>query len=224
MESYIKLENLIKAYYKGNQAVFKLEVKELSLPREGIVFIRGKSGSGKTTLLNIIGLLDVPASGRILIDGKDAAALNDNEKAGLRRGYFGFVFQQGNLIPTLTVMENILLALMPAGRADKQKVKNIEETLTRLDILKRQAHLPSQLSGGEQQRAAIARALVNNPKVILADEPTANLDPENALGLMGFLYNTALTNKLLLVITGDNIKAPPSGSYKEIRLLDGKII
>lgn len=223
MEPCIKIENLVKTYYKDGQVIFNLDIKGYSMPWEGIVFIRGKSGAGKTTLLNMIGLLDIPTSGKVVINGKDTSILRDDEKSRLRRECFGFVFQQGNLIPTLTVKENILLALLPSGGADKQKIKEIDEILTRLDILRRQYHLPSQLSGGEQQRAAIARALVNNPRIILADEPTANLDPENAAIITNLLYDIALTNKLLLVMTGDNIKAPASQAYQEARISQGKL-
>ena len=223
MEPYIKIENLVKTYYKDSQVSFNLDIKEYSMPREGIVFIRGKSGAGKTTFLNMIGALDMPDSGKIILEGRGITALGDNEKSRLRREFFGFVFQQGNLIPTLTVKENILLALLPGGRVSREKIKRIEEILSRLDILKRQNHLPSQLSGGEQQRTAIARALVNNPKIILADEPTANLDPENAAVITNLLYDIALTNKLLLVMTGDNIKAPASQAYQEARISQGKL-
>lgn len=220
----LKIENLARTYYKDKQVIFYLDIPGYSMPGEGAVFVRGKSGSGKTTLLNLIGLLDTPTSGKIIIDGKDAALLNDNERSGLRREHFGFIFQQCNLIPTLTVKENLTLALLPEGMNDKQKLKNIDEILTKLDISKRENHLPAQLSGGEQQRAAIARALVNKPKVILADEPTANLDPENALVVLNLLYEAMRANKLLLIIAGDTIAPPPNTAYKEIKLAQGRII
>lgn len=224
MEPSIKIANLVKSYFKDSQEVFKLEVDHLDLPGQGIIFIRGNSGSGKTTLLNLIGLLDLPNSGKIILEGKETNFLNDPEKSGLRRKYFGFIFQHCNLIPTLTVKENIELALLPKEQNYQENLKRIDQILQQLGIEKRMHHLPAQLSGGEQQRVAIARALINQPKVILADEPTANLDPENSQNILNLLYEIVRSRGILLLISGDNPGVSGNQFSQEIRLIQGKMV
>jgi putative ABC transport system ATP-binding protein len=221
MSDFIRIENLLKTYQKNGQLIRALEVGELSLPQEGIILIKGKSGAGKTTLLNMIGLLDRPASGRIIIGGEDTSAIDDNKKTQLRRENFGFIFQAFNLIPTLSVEENVLLPLFPSGPST-EKIKEADNLLETVGLSKRRRHLPQELSQGEQQRAAIVRALINNPKAILADEPTSNLDPDNTKIILDLLLCIAQEKKLLLVIAGNDIGFLQNQGYREIRLEKGK--
>ena len=221
MSDFIRIENLLKTYQKNGQLIRALEVGELSLPKEGIILIKGKSGEGKTTLLNMIGLLDRPASGRIIIGGEDTSAIDDNKKTQLRRENFGFIFQAFNLIPTLSVEENVLLPLFPSGPST-EKIKEADNLLETVGLSKRRRHLPQELSQGEQQRAAIVRALINNPKAILADEPTSNLDPDNTKIILDLLLCIAQEKKLLLVIAGNDIGFLQNQGYREIRLEKGK--
>ena len=221
MSDFIRIENLLKTYQKNGQLIRALEVGELSLPQEGIILIKGKSGAGKTTLLNMIGLLDRPASGRIIIGGEDTSAIDDNKKTQLRRENFGFIFQAFNLIPTLSVEENVLLPLFPSGPST-EKIKEADNLLETVGLSKRRRHLPQELSQGEQQRAAIVLALINNPKAILADEPTSNLDPDNTKIILDLLLCIAQEKKLLLVIAGNDIGFLQNQGYMEIRLEKGK--
>jgi len=223
MTDFIRIDNLLKTYTKNGEIIRALDIKELLIPQGGLFFIRGKSGAGKTTLLNIIGLLDNPASGRILINSREAANLKDEEKAQFRREYFGFIFQSSNLIPTLTVVENIMLSIWPSKSMDKQRIKEIDGILSKVGLLKRRNHLPSELSGGEQQRVAIARALINGPKVILADEPTANLDPETSKIIFDLFMDIVRENKSTLVITGNENFGLNNQPFTEIRLQEGRL-
>jgi putative ABC transport system ATP-binding protein len=224
MSDFIRIDNLLKTYTKNNEIIKALDIQELLIPQGGLFFIRGKSGAGKTTLLNIIGLLDSPSSGRILIDGREAINLKDDEKAKFRREYFGFIFQSSNLIPTLTVVENVMLSIWPSKSSDKQRIKEIDGILSRVGLLKRRNHLPSELSGGEQQRVAIARALMNSPKVILADEPIANLDPQTSKIIIDFFLEIVREDKATLVITGNEVLDLNNQAYREIRLQEGKLV
>ena len=224
MADFIRIDNLLKTYTKNGEIIRALDIKELLIPRGGLFFIRGKSGAGKTTLLNIIGLLDTPTSGKVLINGREAASLKDEEKAQFRREYFGFIFQSSNLIPTLTVVENVMLSLWSSKSVDKQRIKEIDEILSRVGLLKRRNHLPSELSGGEQQRVAIARALINGPKMILADEPTANLDPETSKIIFDLFMEIVRENKSTLVITGNENFNSNNQLYAEIRIQEGKLV
>jgi len=224
MASLIHIDNLLKTYTKNDEIIRALDIQELVIPPGGLFFIRGKSGAGKTTLLNIIGLLDSPTSGSILIDGRQVANFQEDEKAQFRREYFGFIFQSSNLIPTLTVVENVMLSLWRFKPIDKQIIKEIDEILSKVGLLKRRNHLPSELSGGEQQRVAIARALINSPKMILADEPTANLDPETSKIIFDLFMEIVRENKSTLVITGNENLNSDNQPYTEIRLQEGRLV
>jgi len=221
MDSFIYVSGLLKTYKKNNQAIRALEIKELALPQEGVVLVKGKSGAGKTTLLNMIGLLDSPTSGKIMINGKDISGIKDKEKTQLRRENFGFIFQAFNLIPTLTVRENVLLPLLPL-KLNNVKGAEADNLLERVGLSGRRKHLPSELSQGEQQRVAIVRALINNPKAILADEPTSNLDPENTKTILDLLLSITREKKLLLVIAGNDMDFLQSQPHKDIRLEEGR--
>ena len=174
----LEVNNICKTYGSGETAVKALKNVSFSVPKGEYVAIVGESGSGKSTLLNIIGALDAPTSGRVMIDGKEIFSMNDRKLTVFRRRNIGFIFQAFNLVPELTVEQNIIFPML----LDYQKPDRgyLEELLTVLNLQERRNHLPSQLSGGQQQRAAIGRALITRPSLILADEPTGNLDTRNS--------------------------------------------
>ena len=174
----LEVNNICKTYGSGETAVHALKKVSFSVPKGEYVAIVGESGSGKSTLLNMIGALDTPTSGKVVIGGKEIFSMNDNRLTVFRRRNIGFIFQAFNLIPELTVEQNIIFpALLDYQKPDR---KYLEELLTVLNLKERRNHLPSQLSGGQQQRVAIGRALITRPSLILADEPTGNLDTQNS--------------------------------------------
>ena len=184
--------------------------------------IMGPSGSGKTTLLNIIGTLDKPTTGRALIDGEDIAKMNDKQLTRLRRYKIGFVFQFHNLIPVLTAFENVQLPLLTAGKGRSESEDRAGELLTRVGLKDRVDHLPDELSGGEQQRVAIARALANRPRIILADEPTGDLDTTTGGEVVAIMYDMAKQERAAVVaVTHDPIVAQRADRLLEMR--DGRI-
>lgn len=181
----LEVKNLCKTYGSGEAAVHALKKVSFSVPRGEYVAIIGESGSGKSTLLNMIGALDTPASGKVVISGTDIFAMNDRKLTIFRRRNIGFIFQAFNLVPELTVEQNIIFpVLLDYQKPDK---KYLEELLTVLNLQERRNHLPSQLSGGLQQRVAIGRALITHPSLILADEPTGNLDTRNSSEVIALL-------------------------------------
>ncbi|RKJ03675.1 ABC transporter ATP-binding protein [bacterium D16-54] len=181
----LEVKNLCKTYGSGEAAVHALKKVSFSVPRGEYVAIIGESGSGKSTLLNMIGALDTPASGKVVIGGTDIFAMNDRKLTIFRRRNIGFIFQAFNLVPELTVEQNIIFpVLLDYQKPDK---KYLEELLTVLNLQERRNHLPSQLSGGQQQRVAIGRALITHPSLILADEPTGNLDTRNSSEVIALL-------------------------------------
>ena len=185
----LEVKNICKTYGSGETAVKALRNVSFSVPKGEYVAIVGESGSGKSTLLNMVGALDVPTSGKVLIDGKDIFSMNDRKLTVFRRRNIGFIFQAFNLIPELTVEQNIIFPLL----LDYQKPdkRYLEELLTVLNLKDRRNHLPSQLSGGQQQRVAIGRALITRPSLILADEPTGNLDSQNSSEVIALLKETS---------------------------------
>ena len=181
----LEINNLSKTYGSGETAVHALKKVSFSVPKGEYVAIVGESGSGKSTLLNMIGALDTPTSGKVTIGGKDIFSMNDRKLTVFRRRNIGFIFQAFNLIPELTVEQNIIFpVLLDYQKPDK---KYLEELLTVLNLKERRNHLPSQLSGGQQQRVAIGRALITRPSLILADEPTGNLDTQNSSEVIALL-------------------------------------
>ena len=196
----LKVKNISKTYGSGETAVKALKNVSFSVPKGEYVAIVGESGSGKSTLLNMIGALDMPASGKVLIDGKDILAMDDRKRTIFRRRNIGFIFQAFNLIPELTVEQNIIFpVLLDYQKPDK---KYLEELLTVLNLKERRNHLPSQLSGGQQQRVAIGRALITRPSLILADEPTGNLDTQNSSEVIALLKETSKKyEQTILMIT-----------------------
>ena len=181
----LEVNNICKTYGSGETAVHALKKVSFSVPKGEYVAIVGESGSGKSTLLNMIGALDTPTSGKVVIGGKEIFSMNDNRLTVFRRRNIGFIFQAFNLIPELTVEQNIIFpVLLDYQKPDR---KYLEELLTVLNLKERRNHLPSQLSGGQQQRVAIGRALITRPSLILADEPTGNLDTQNSSEVIALL-------------------------------------
>jgi putative ABC transport system ATP-binding protein len=179
-----KVENVTRVYQTGKVDTYALRDVNLSIQSGEFTALVGPSGSGKTTLLQLIGCLDQPTSGRVYIDGKEVSKLNRNQRADLRRGTIGFIFQFFALIPTLTAYENIEMPLLLAGKGAGERKERVTQLLKAVDLMERANNRPDQLSGGQQQRVAIARALASNPTLILADEPTANLDTPNGQQVM----------------------------------------
>ena len=195
----LEVKNICKTYGSGETTVKALKDVSFSVPKGEYVAIVGESGSGKSTLLNMIGALDTPTSGKVLIDGKDIFSMNDKKLTVFRRRNIGFIFQAFNLVPELTVEQNIIFpVLLDYQKPDK---KYLEELLTVLNLKERRNHLPSQLSGGQQQRVAIARALINEPSILLADEPTGNLDNNNAWEIMKLLEEINSKGTTVIVVT-----------------------
>ena len=196
-ETIIELENVTKVYLSNVRALDKIT---LSIPMKGMYAFVGPSGSGKSTLLHIIGAMDVPTSGNIVFDGEKLNTLKNHQLTLFRRNKIGFVFQDYNLLPNLTAIENVMLPMEFAGLTRKERLSRAASLLDTMELAKRSSHKPSQLSGGEKQRVAIARALANNPKVILADEPTGNLDSKNA-GQIYHLFSVIAKERTIIVAT-----------------------
>jgi len=217
----LQVENLTKTYGKGDTTVTALGGVSFSVERGEFVAIVGASGSGKSTLMHLLGGVDRPDSGRVRVDGNDIYALNESELAIFRRRNIGIVYQFYNLIPTLTAEENIMLpCLLDNRHADQQKLRSILDTIGLTDRAK---HLPSELSGGQQQRVSIGRALINDPAIILADEPTGNLDSKASREVMDLLQlSNKRDNQTLIVITHDEKIALQADRI--ISISDGRIV
>ncbi|ACL75508.1 ABC transporter ATP-binding protein [Ruminiclostridium cellulolyticum] len=220
MKEVLRIENLTKKYGKGQNEVTAVDNINFSVEKGEFVAIIGPSGSGKSTLLHLIGGVDKPTSGKVYIDGKDIYGLREKDLSILRRRKVGFVFQAYNLIPVLTAEENILMPLLLDGR--KEDRQYIDELLKILDLKDRRKHLPSELSGGQQQRVSIGRALANKPSIILADEPTGNLDTKNSREVLELLkFSAKKYNQTLILISHDMNIA--SMADRVISIVDGKI-
>jgi len=222
-ETVIQVENLVKTYRLGKVSIPALRGISFDVAKGEFLVVVGPSGSGKTTLLNLIGAIDKPTSGRISIDGRDVTTLGEGELTKLRRHKIGFIFQFYNLIPSLTAIENVELPMLTAGVSRKDASKRAFQLLETVGLAERVGHLPDELSGGEQQRVAIARALANKPSVILADEPTGDLDTKTGMEVVQILHDTSKKeNATVIVVTHD-----PMISEKADRILsmrDGQII
>lgn len=217
----LKIEHLSKQYGKEGTLVKALDDINLTIDEGEFVAIVGSSGSGKSTLLHIVGNVDVPSSGKVLIKGQDTYSLNDEQQSKLRRNDIGLIYQFYNLIPTLNTRENIIL---PA-ELDKRKIEEtyLNELLELLKLTDRVKHLPSELSGGQQQRVAIARSLINRPAILLADEPTGNLDSKNSKEIMELLSEANIKfNQTIIMVTHDRILA--NYANRIITIEDGKIV
>ena len=206
----------------GETDVFALDNVSLTVDKGEFVAIVGQSGSGKSTAMNIIGCLDVPTSGRYLLDGTDVSSMDDDQQAEIRNRMLGFIFQQYNLIPKLSILENVELPLLYAGVSASQRRSRAMAALDRVGLAEKAKNLPSQLSGGQQQRASIARALAGEPSVILADEPTGALDSRTGRDVLAFLQRLNAEGDTVVLITHDNSIAVKA--KRIIRLQDGRII
>lgn len=218
----IELRDIYKIYHMGDTDVHASDGVSLSIYRGEFVAIVGQSGSGKSTLMNIIGCLDVPTSGSYFLNGEDVSELTDDEQAEIRNKTLGFIFQQYNLIPKLTVQENVELSLLYAGVPADERARRARFQLDRVGLQGKYKNLPNQLSGGQQQRVSIARALAGNPSVILADEPTGALDSHTSREVLDFLRQLNAEGNTIVLITHDNSIA--AEAQRVVRVADGKII
>ncbi len=219
----VQVENLRKTYKVGEEDLNALDNISFQILKSEIVAVVGESGSGKSTLLHILGTLDSPSSGKILIDGKNPFDKNDKEISAFRNIHIGFIFQHNNLLPEFTALENIMMPGLIAGFSEKKVRLKGESLIESVGLLKRKNHFPSQLSGGEQQRVAIARSLINDPVLILADEPSGNLDSKNASHIHDLFKEINLKfHSTILVVTHN--KEFASALPRRIRLRDGLIL
>lgn len=219
----IRLEDVWKVYDKKGAEIYALREVSLLLAEHEYVSVAGASGSGKTTLLNIIGTIDTPTKGNVYIDQQTVARLSDRMVSRLRRKYIGFIFQAYNLVPNLTAWENVALPLYYDGVRNKQERRTrAMEALTRVNLAARAGHLPSELSGGEEQRVAIARSLINHPATVLADEPTGNLDTAASNDVIALLEDIYDKENITLVMVTHNPEIA-ARARRTIRLVDGRI-
>jgi putative ABC transport system ATP-binding protein len=221
MPGIIHLEDIRKDYYLGKQVIEVLKGISLDIFKNEYVALMGPSGSGKSTLMNILGCLDTPTSGKYILNGKDVSRTSDNDLAEVRNKEIGFVFQQFNLLPRLTAAENVALPLVYAGISKRQRIQKAMEVLKKVDLADRSTHKPNEMSGGQNQRVAIARALVNDPSIILADEPTGNLDSKTSYEIMDIFGKIhASGNTVILVTHEEDIS---HYAHRIVRLRDGII-
>jgi putative ABC transport system ATP-binding protein len=217
----IRLENLVKNYKIGTVVVEALRSISLIIHKNEFVAIMGPSGSGKSTLMNLIGCLDTPTSGSYFLNNEDVSKLDDNSLAEIRNRQIGFVFQTFNLLPRSTALENVMLPLVYAGIGKVKRQERAKHVLEEVKLSDRMAHKPNELSGGQRQRVAIARALVNNPAIILADEPTGNLDSKTSIELLGLLEEIHRNGNTVIIVTHEEDIA--LHAHRVIRLMDGQI-
>jgi putative ABC transport system ATP-binding protein len=217
----IVTEHLSKTYGRPPLQVFALRETDLRIKKGDYIAIIGPSGSGKSTLMNLLGCLDKPTTGKIFIDGKDVSTLNERELARIRREKIGFVFQKYNLIPTLNALENVELSMGFAGIDSQTRTKKAKQLLDLVELSKRLTHKPAEMSGGEQQRVAIARALANDPSIILADEPTGNVDTKSGDNIMRILEDVNKRGETIIVVTHNMAIAQRAKRVLEIH--DGEV-
>ncbi len=222
MSHLIELKNAYKIYNPGENEVRALDGIDLEIDQGDFVAIVGHSGSGKSTLMNMLGLLDVVTSGTYILNGKDVSDMDDDELSSIRNLEIGFIFQGFNLIPSLTAQGNVELPLIYRGMKAEQRHELSEAALKRVGLEKRMNHLPNQMSGGQQQRVAIARALAAKPPIILADEPTGNLDSNSGKDVMRIINELWAEGKTIILITHDDSIAETA--HRIIRISDGKIV
>jgi putative ABC transport system ATP-binding protein len=220
-EELIRLIDITRFYKLGTEIVKALRGITLNIRKNEYVALMGPSGSGKSTLMNILGCLDTPTSGSYLLNGKDVSKMNDNALAEIRNKEIGFVFQTFNLLPRSTALENVMLPQIYAGINKAKRIARATEVLTSVKLDDRIRHKPNELSGGERQRIAIARALVNHPSLILADEPTGNLDTKTSIEIMGLLEEIHNAGNTILVVTHEEYIA--RHAHRIIRLRDGQV-
>ena len=218
----IKMENIYKIYIMGSEQVYANDNISITIDEGEFVAIVGKSGSGKSTLMNIIGALDKPTSGHYYLNGRDTSNMSEDELADLRNKYIGFIFQQYNLLPKLTLLENVELPLLYAGLSASKRKERALDALNKVGLKEKYKSFPNQLSGGQQQRVSIARALAGTPSLLLADEPTGALDSKTSRDVLNFLKNLNNEGKTVVIITHDNSIAEEANRIIQIK--DGHIM
>lgn len=221
MEEVITLRDITRDFALGTETVKVLKGISLDIKRGEYVALMGPSGSGKSTLMNLLGCLDTPTSGTYTLNGHDVSSLEDNELAEIRNKEIGFVFQTFNLLPRITALQNVALPMIYAGIGQSERMRLAEEALVSVGLSDRMTHRPNQLSGGQRQRVAIARALVNHPSIMLADEPTGNLDSKTSVEIMQLFQKIHEQGNTIIVVTHEEDIA--DHAHRIIRLLDGQV-
>jgi len=217
----IETQDLWKTYVMGDEEIHALRGVSIQIERGEYVAIMGPSGSGKSTLMNLIGCLDTPSRGSYLLNGKEVAAMNDDELAQIRNEEIGFVFQTFNLLPRATALHNVELPLIYAGVSAKVRQERARQALDKVDLIPRASHRPNELSGGQRQRVAIARALVNDPSILLADEPTGNLDSKTGTEIMGVFDRLHGGGNTIVLVTHEPDIA--AFAHRTIQIRDGQV-
>ncbi len=220
-EKVIKINDIAKHYQVGTQLVKALRTISLEIDKNEYVALMGPSGSGKSTLMNILGCLDTPTNGEYFLAGKDVSKMDDNALADIRNREIGFVFQTFNLLPRSTALENVMLPLIYAGYSKSERMTMAKNTLDNVHLADRMDHKPNELSGGQRQRVAVARALVNKPAIILADEPTGNLDSKTSIEIMALFEEIHNQGNTVIVVTHEEDIA--KHAHRIIRLKDGEV-
>ena len=221
METMISLDKIVKNYYIGSIIVEALRSVDIDISKNEFVAIMGPSGSGKSTLMNLIGALDTPTSGQYVLNGTDVSKMDDNRLAEIRNREIGFIFQTFNLLPRYTALENVMLPLIYAGVPKSERSERAKTTLGEVGLADRMDHKPNELSGGQRQRVAVARALVNDPSIILADEPTGNLDSKTSVDIMKLFSHIHERGNTIILVTHEESIA--QYAHRIIHLLDGKV-
>ena len=221
MSNVIQIRNIIRDFQLGQETVHVLKGIDLDIEIGEYLAIMGPSGSGKSTLMNILGCLDTPTAGRYVLNGKDVSQMTDDQLAEIRNTEIGFVFQTFNLLPRTTALDNVALPMVYAGATKKERTARAEEVLTDVGLADRMDHRPNQLSGGQRQRVAVGRALVNKPSIILADEPTGNLDSKTSLEIMQLFDDIHAAGNTVIMVTHEEEVA--ERAHRIIRLRDGMI-
>ncbi len=220
-DEILKLENISRFYTVGTETVKALNSVSMSIYKNEFIALMGASGSGKSTMMNILGCLDTATAGSYHLNGTDVSKMTDNELADIRNREIGFIFQTFNLLPRSTALENVMLPLIYAGISKHERQIMAKETLGHVQLTDRMSHRPNELSGGQRQRVAIARALVNKPSIVLADEPTGNLDSKTSVEIMGLLEEIHRQGNTIIVVTHEEDIA--KHAHRIIRLKDGEI-
>ncbi len=221
MENVIDLQNIDKNYYIGTIVVEALRSVSIKMKPNEYVAIMGPSGSGKSTLMNLIGCLDTATGGAYILNGTDVSKMEDNQLAEIRNREIGFIFQTFNLLPRYTALENVTLPMVYAGASRQVRTARAKEVIESVGLTDRMLHKPNELSGGQRQRVAVARALVNNPSIILADEPTGNLDSKTSLDIMNLFDDIHSQGNTVIVVTHEESIA--KRAHRIIRLMDGEV-
>lgn len=218
----ISLTNIVKRYMMGEEEIMALAGVDLSIQRNEYVALIGPSGSGKSTLMNLLGCLDTPSEGKYILNGRDTSTMNDNELAKVRNQEIGFIFQSFHLLPRMSVLQNVMQPLVYRGIPAGERIRLASQALNKVGLGDRMKHRPNQLSGGQRQRVAVARALVGNPSILLADEPTGNLDSKTSAEIMALFDELHQQGQTVIVVTHEPDIA--AHCHRTLRVSDGKIV